>query len=122
VSETRRKFDQDFKGVRCGWSGKPASDRAGRPGTGDGIVRLTGLGCSVADGVDQHGLVDATLSSLYKGHRFPAEIISHCVWLYYRFPLSLCDVEEMMAERGVSRVLRHHPPVVPQIRADLRET
>jgi putative transposase len=26
--------------------------------------------------------------SLYKGHRFPAEIISHCVWLYYRFPLS----------------------------------
>jgi putative transposase len=30
------------------------------------------------------------------------EIISHCVWLYHRFPLSLRDVEEMMAERGVS--------------------
>ena len=29
------------------------------------------------------------------------EIISHCVWLYHRFPLSLRDVEEMMAERGV---------------------
>jgi putative transposase len=29
------------------------------------------------------------------------EIISHCVWLYYRFPLSLRDVQEMMAERGV---------------------
>ena len=29
------------------------------------------------------------------------EIISHCVWLYHRFPLSLRDVQEMMAERGV---------------------
>jgi putative transposase len=41
-------------------------------------------------------------SSLYKGHRFPVEIISHCVWLYHRFPLSLRDVEQMMAHRGVS--------------------
>jgi len=39
--------------------------------------------------------------SRYKGHRFPAEIISHCVWLYFRFSLSFRDVEEMMAERGV---------------------
>ena len=54
------------------------------------------------DGVDQHGLVDATPSSLYKGHRFPVEIISHCVWLYHRFPLSLRDVQEMMTDRGVS--------------------
>jgi putative transposase len=30
------------------------------------------------------------------------EIISHCVWLYHRFPLSLRDVEQMMAHRGVS--------------------
>ena len=29
------------------------------------------------------------------------ETISHCVWLYYRFPLSLRDIEEMMAQRGV---------------------
>jgi putative transposase len=43
----------------------------------------------------------AVASSLYKGHRFPVEIISHCVWLYHRFPLSLRDVQEMMAERGV---------------------
>jgi putative transposase len=43
--------------------------------------------------------VDVTPS--YKGHRFPVEIISHCVWLYHRFPLSLRDVQEMMAERGV---------------------
>jgi putative transposase len=38
----------------------------------------------------------------YKGFRYPAEIISHCVWLYYRFPLSFRDVEEMMMERGVT--------------------
>jgi putative transposase len=37
----------------------------------------------------------------YKGFRFPAEIISHCVWLYYRFPLSLREVEEMMLQRGI---------------------
>ncbi|WP_201391438.1 IS6 family transposase [Ktedonobacter sp. SOSP1-85] len=41
------------------------------------------------------------LASLYRGYRFPAEIISHCVWLYFRFPLSFRDIEEMMAERGV---------------------
>ena len=34
-------------------------------------------------------------------HRFPAEIISHCVWLYFRFTLSFRDVEEMLAMRGV---------------------
>jgi len=40
-------------------------------------------------------------TNLYKRHRFPAEIISHCVWLYFRFCLSYRDVEELMAERGV---------------------
>ncbi|HEV2883889.1 MAG TPA: IS6 family transposase, partial [Pyrinomonadaceae bacterium] len=39
--------------------------------------------------------------SLYHRHRFPDEIISHCVWLYFRFPLSFRDVEEMLAMRGV---------------------
>src|SRR5664279_3308663 len=38
---------------------------------------------------------------LYYRRRFPAEIISHCVWLYFRFCLSYRDVEEIMAERGV---------------------
>jgi transposase-like protein len=38
----------------------------------------------------------------YKRHRFPAEIISHCVWLYFRFCLSYRDVEELMAERGIT--------------------
>ena len=37
----------------------------------------------------------------HRGHRFPKEIISHCVWLYFRFGVSFRDVEEMMASRGV---------------------
>jgi len=37
----------------------------------------------------------------YHRHRFPPEIISHAVWLYYRFCLSFRDVEDLLAERGV---------------------
>ena len=37
----------------------------------------------------------------YKNHRFPAEIISHGVWLYYRFCLSYRDVEALLFVRGV---------------------
>src|SRR6185369_15547138 len=37
----------------------------------------------------------------YAGHRFPAEVISHAVWLYFSFPLSLRMVEEMLAARGI---------------------
>ena len=37
----------------------------------------------------------------YKNHRFPVEIISHAVWLYFRFCLSFRDVEELLFERGI---------------------
>ncbi|MEV7864417.1 IS6 family transposase [Streptomyces hirsutus] len=37
----------------------------------------------------------------YQGHRYPVEIISHCAWRYFRFPLSFREVEELMLERGV---------------------
>ncbi len=37
----------------------------------------------------------------YRGYRFPPEIISHAVWLYYRFCLSFRDVEDLLAERGI---------------------
>ncbi len=37
----------------------------------------------------------------YKRHRFPPTVIHHAVWLYFRFTLSLRDVEEMLAHRGV---------------------
>ena len=39
--------------------------------------------------------------SPYAGYRFPGEVISHAVWLYFRFPLSLRMVEEMLAARGI---------------------
>src|SRR3954470_1090851 len=39
--------------------------------------------------------------SPYAGYRFPGEIISHAVWLYFRFPLSLRMVEEVLAARGI---------------------
>jgi putative transposase len=38
----------------------------------------------------------------YRGYRYPIEVISHAVWLYFRFHLSLRDVEELLAERGVT--------------------
>jgi len=37
----------------------------------------------------------------YKRHRFPPDVIRHAVWLYFRFTLSLRDVEDMLAERGI---------------------
>ena len=40
--------------------------------------------------------------SPYAGHRFPPEVISHAVWLYFRFPLGLRMVEEMLAARGIA--------------------
>src|SRR4051795_9653948 len=39
--------------------------------------------------------------SPYAGYRFLGEVISHAVWLYFRFPLSLRMVEEMLAARGI---------------------
>ena len=42
------------------------------------------------------------MKSLYRGHRFPPEIISHAVWLYHRFTLSFRDVEDLLAERGIT--------------------
>ncbi len=41
-------------------------------------------------------------SPSYRGYRFPPEIISHAVWLYHRFGLSFRDVEDLLAERGVT--------------------
>ena len=39
--------------------------------------------------------------NIYSGFRYPPEIISHTVWLYFRFALSFRDVEEMLASRGI---------------------
>ena len=51
--------------------------------------------------------------SPYAGYRFPGEVISHAVWLYFRFPLSLRMVEEMLAARGI---LVSHETVRPWAR------
>ncbi len=40
-------------------------------------------------------------SNPYSGYRYPAEIISHTVWLYFRFALSFREVEELLAARGI---------------------
>ena len=40
-------------------------------------------------------------SAKYRGYRFPPEIISHSVWMYHRFCLSLRDVEDLLAKRGI---------------------
>ncbi|MDV6278025.1 hypothetical protein R3Q06_31570 [Rhodococcus erythropolis] len=42
------------------------------------------------------------MSSIYKGYRFPREVIAHCVWLYHRFTLSFREIELMMAARGIA--------------------
>jgi putative transposase len=40
-------------------------------------------------------------NAVVHGQRYPVEIINHCVWLYFRFPLSFREVEELMLARGV---------------------
>ena len=40
-------------------------------------------------------------SSSYRRHRLPAGVIQQAVWLYFRFPLSLRDVEDMLSQRGI---------------------
>jgi len=42
------------------------------------------------------------MKNIYKRHRFPTSIIQHAVWLYYRFNLSIRDVEDLLAERNIS--------------------
>src|SRR6266851_8966887 len=66
----------------------------------DGIVRLTAE--DVIRLFMRHNPLMRNSVSLYHRQRFPAEIIGHCVWLYFRFALSFRDVEEMLAMRGVS--------------------
>jgi hypothetical protein len=68
--------------------------------TWNGIVRLTAE--DVIKLLMRHNRLVRTSVSRYHRHRFPTEIISHCVWLYFRFALSFRDVEELMASRGVA--------------------
>src|SRR3712207_6138632 len=53
------------------------------------------------DSCDTQRMTTTTTAPSYKGCRFPQEIITHAVWLYFRFNLSFRDVEDLLAERGV---------------------
>src|SRR5450755_558332 len=61
----------------------------------------------------------------YSGYHFPPEIIQHAIWLYLRFTLSLRDVEDLLAERGLSvsyeTIRRWVNHFGPSIAADLRK-
>jgi len=41
-------------------------------------------------------------TTTYKRHRYPPEIIGNAVWLYHRFNLSHLDIEDLLAERGIT--------------------
>ena len=57
----------------------------------------------------------------YAGYRFPAEIISHAVWLYFRFPLSLRMVDELPAARGIIVSYETVVPVGAEVRPGIRQ-
>lgn len=46
-------------------------------------------------------MTKSTPSSLYHRHRFPSDVIAQAVWLYFKFPLSLRMVEDLLAECGI---------------------
>jgi transposase-like protein len=52
----------------------------------------------------------STRPTLYKGYRFPPEIIGRCVWLSYRFGVSLRDASELMLARRIE--VSPHVPLV----------
>jgi hypothetical protein len=70
-------------------------------------------------------VVQPTKKISYSGYRFPPEIIQQSIWLYVRFTLSLRDVEDLLAERGVpvshETVRRWVNLFGPMIAADLRK-
>jgi putative transposase len=47
-------------------------------------------------------MIKTNSSPLYHRHRFPSDVIAQAVWLYFRFPLSLRMIEDLLAERGIT--------------------
>src|ERR1700733_12597793 len=76
---------------------RPSSRRSVTVMPKDGTVRLT----IKARPRSYTAAMPTARDPLYQRHRFPLEVISHAVWLYFRFPLSLRMVEEMLATRGI---------------------
>jgi transposase-like protein len=65
-----------------------------------GIVKLA-RSVALAGGSGYPARMTMLAPNRYAGHRFPPAIIGHAIWLYFRFPLSLRMVEEMLAARGI---------------------
>lgn len=76
------------------------SDPCYRSATPDGRVNLLSSLSGSRLVCDARGMSSLS-SNRYKHHRFPAEIISHAVWLYFRFCLSYRDVEELLFARDI---------------------
>jgi hypothetical protein len=66
-----------------------------------GITIRKGIDTLISDG-SVHVLVWAMKPISYARHRFPPDVIRHAVWLYLRFTLSYRDVEDLLAERGLT--------------------
>src|SRR3954469_9856431 len=66
-----------------------------------GTVKLAGGGLRAGGGAGYRAGMTPAARSPYAGYRFPPEVISHAVWLHFRFPLSLRMAEEMLAARGI---------------------
>ena len=79
------------------------------------------LACGLACGSLAKGMTKIS----YNGYRFPPEIIQQAIWLYLRFTLSFRDVEDLLAERGITvsyeTVRRWVNHFGPKIAADLRK-
>ena len=68
----------------------------------EGTVNLGGLYLGPAGMIGYSRWMTMFRDPLYAGYRYSAELIAYAVWLYFRFPLSLRMVEEMLAARGIS--------------------
>src|SRR3954469_448097 len=66
-----------------------------------GTVNLRRLGLRRPAAGGESDALPQSAPSRYTGYRIPPEIISHAIWLYFRFPLSLRMVEEMLAARDI---------------------
>jgi len=55
----------------------------------------------VSTNIGYLGAMVTTSKSIDRGYRFPAEVIEQAVWLYFRFPLSLRMVEDLLAARRI---------------------
>jgi putative transposase len=109
ITGDRKRTERSARGAepkRAGAAGRSSCNRKSaapwpRRGPG-GAVTITAIG-------DRHVIDDPSAPGdrlrmsivSYRRYRFPPEIIQHAVWLYFRFPLSYRNVEDLLAERGI---------------------